>query len=175
MEYLLFSIQEGLKSRLAAYAARFEPELGCVSESMALRPRAELDAAIRSRIARVAVGPSSVRGNPAGTTDAARRFLRGLPLGSFATCDRAGFIRVLDYSTSRMQAVLPTGAGHWGLARKLLNIYLRDCVYAAHLRSAYGLGRIEPFCEVPLDSITAGKLRKSDEGSELPSGRVSVH
>jgi hypothetical protein len=135
---------------------------------MALRPRAELAAAIRNRVARVAVGPSTVRGNPAGTTEAARRFLRNLPLGSFATHDRAGFIRTLDRSTTQLQAVLPPGAKRWGVARKLLNIYLRDCVYSAHLRSAYCLGRIEPFCEVPLDSITAGKLRESDEGVELP-------
>ena len=116
----------------------------------------------------MAVGPSTVRGYPAGTTEAARCFLRGLPLGLFAAHDRAGFIRALDRSTSRLQSVLPPGAKHWGLARKLLNIYLRDCVYSAHLRSAYGLGRIEPFCEVPLDSITAGWLRESDERTELP-------
>jgi hypothetical protein len=55
------------------------------------------------------------------------------------------------------------------VARKLLNIYLRDCVYSAHLRSAYSLGQIEPFCEVPLDSITAKKLRGSADGAALPA------
>ena len=55
------------------------------------------------------------------------------------------------------------------MARKLLNIYIRDCAYSAHLRSAYSLGRIEPFCEVPLDSITAEKLRGSYAGAALPA------
>jgi hypothetical protein len=47
------------------------------------------------------------------------------------------------------------------VARTLLNIHVRDCVYSAHVRSPYSLGQIEPFCEVPLDSITAEKLRDS--------------
>ena len=79
------------------------------------------------------------------------------------------FIRVLDRETIRLQAALPAGARRWGVARKLLNIYIRDCVYSAHLRSAYSLGQIEPFCEVPLDSITAEKLRESDAGTWLPA------
>jgi len=47
-------------------------------------------------------------------------------------------------------------------------MYLRDCVYSAHLRSLYGLGRIEPFCELPLDSVTARRLFESKEGKGLP-------
>lgn len=130
---------------------------------MALRPKGDLEAAIRSRVARIAVGPSTLRGKPTGTTEAARRFLRELPLREFAGCDSGGFCRVLDRATVRLQAALPGGGRSWGVARKLLNIYLRDCVYSAHLRSTYGLGRIERFCELPLDSITAGRLRGSGE------------
>jgi hypothetical protein len=33
----------------------------------------------------------------------------------------------------------------------------------------YSLGEIEPFCEVPLDSITGEKLRESDAGTALPA------
>ena len=39
---------------------------GCINQAMALRPRPDLEAAIRSRLARVAVGPSTVRGTPRG-------------------------------------------------------------------------------------------------------------
>jgi len=136
---------------------------------MALLPTADLERAIRSRIARVVVGPSTVRGNPTGTTEAARRFLRALPLQRFGTGDGAEFSRALDRATIRLQAALPRAARRWGVARKLLNIYLRDCVYSAHLRSVYALGRMERFCELPLDSITATRLRGSEEGAELPA------
>ena len=136
---------------------------------MALHPRADLEAAIRSRIARVAVGTSTVRGTPRGTAEAARRFLRQLRLPSFWARNRAEFIQALDRETCRLQAALPPLGRRWGVARKLLNIFLRDCVYSAHLRSAHSLGQIEPFCEVPLDAITARELRASDEGAALPA------
>jgi len=135
---------------------------------MALRPRSDLEAAIRSRVARVAVGASTVRGTPRGTAEAARRFLGQLPLRSFRARNREVFIRTLDRETIRLQCALPAGGRRWGVARKLLNIYIRDCVYSAHLRSAYSLGRVEPFCEVPLDSITGEKLRESAAGARLP-------
>ena len=108
--------------------------------TMALRPRSDLEAAIRSRVARVAVGPSTVRGTPRGTAEAARRFLGQLPLLSFRARNREMFIRSLDRETIRLQAALPARGRRWGVARKLLNIYIRDCVYSAHLRSTYSLG-----------------------------------
>jgi len=49
-------------------------------------------------------------------------------------------------------------AGSWGLARKLLNIYIRDCVYSRMLCAHYRLESIEPFLEVPLDSFVAKGL-----------------
>lgn len=78
------------------------------------------------------------------------------------------FERALDRATAKVQSKLPTGGQRWGVARKLLNIYLRDCVYSAHLRSVYNLGHIEAYCEVPLDSITAKRLRRAKQGAELP-------
>ena len=135
---------------------------------MALQPKANLERAIRSRVARMAVSSSTVRGRPAGTIESARRFLRSLPLRPFAEGDGAVFQRALDRTTTRLRKALPMGAQQWGLARKILNIYLRDCAYSAHLRSAYCVGRIESFLELPLDSVTAGRLRQSEEGTALP-------
>ena len=43
---------------------------------------------MRSRIGRVAVGPSAVRGTRRETAEAARRFLRQLPLRSFRAPNR---------------------------------------------------------------------------------------
>ena len=136
---------------------------------MALTPNADLTAALRARIARVAVGPSTVRHCPAGTAEAARRFLRHVDLSRFAAGDGEQFRTELDLVTSDLQAVLPGDARQWGLARKILNMFLRDCVYNAHLRAAYALGRGERHCEVPLDSTVVRRLAASESGRALPA------
>lgn len=56
-------------------------------------------------------------------------------------------------------------AASWGLARKLLNIFLRDSLYTSYLASAYGLAAAEELFKIPLDSITARRIRA--ENSEL--------
>lgn len=54
---------------------------------------------------------------------------------------------------------LPRAARSWGLARKVLNIYLRDCYYNAYLRRAFGRRVRETWFEVPLDRVVADGLR----------------
>ena len=63
----------------------------CEGGIVALTIEAELARAMQSRIARVAVGPSTVRGYPRGTVDAARRLLRRLSLRRFAVADATRF------------------------------------------------------------------------------------
>jgi hypothetical protein len=125
---------------------------------MALKPTAELIAGLRSRLARVAVTASTLRSLPADTAPVARRFLRELPLKPFAVQDRAEFDRALDSATERFVKELPPGCRHWGVARKFLNIYVRECAYNAHLRSAFQLGPAERYLEVPLDGVVAEQL-----------------
>jgi hypothetical protein len=55
-----------------------------------------------------------------------------------------------------------------GLARKFLNIFLRDCFYTTYLAHAYHLERTEELLELPLDSITAKELRKAAPPGQLP-------
>jgi hypothetical protein len=57
-----------------------------------------------------------------------------------------------------LRTALPFGARHWGLARKILNIFLRDCFYTSYLVSTFHLDLAESFLELPLDSITAKQL-----------------
>ncbi len=130
--------------------------------------------AIRSRAARIAVGPSTVRGQGVpGVVDSARAFLRRLDLRPFATDDPVAFKRALDSVTRRFVAALPEGAQSWGLARKLLNIFLRDCLYTVYLREHHNLGCGERLYELPLDSITAGRLlQEAGAGSLSPWGGV---
>lgn len=124
---------------------------------------------IQQRAARVAIGPSPTRGQgSANIVGRARAFAAALPLRPFATNDPRLFARRLDSATREMQGVLPRPAATWGLARKLINIFLRDCVYTSYLRDAYRLDVTEPHLEIPLDSITAKQIRIHAPGSLLP-------
>ncbi len=119
----------------------------------------------QARAARVAIGPSSMRG-PArkGVVVAARNYLRHLPLSDFGTADETAFRRSLDKATDELRLALPKPSRHWGLARKGLNIFLRDCLYTVYLRQAFSLQRAERFFEVPLDSISGRSLWQHSSG-----------
>ena len=123
---------------------------------------------IRSRAARIAAGPSAVRGRGnRGTAAAARKYLRRLDLTPFATSRADRFATVLNAKTERLRRALPPRAQHWGVARKLLNIYLRDCLYTNYL-SRFALQKAERLLELPLDSVTAHQLKKETGKRALP-------
>ena len=61
---------------------------------------------------------------------------------------------------------LPKRGARWGLSRKILNIFLRDCLYTTYLDEAYGLRAAVGLFEIPLDSITAKQVRQ--QAPELP-------
>jgi len=127
---------------------------------------------VRSRVARIAVGPSTVRGRGnKGAVKAARKFLRKLDLRPFGTTHAVAFCKALDRSTLRLSKKLPRKARRWGIARKVINIFLRDALYTAYLRDAYKLGRAEAFYELPLDSITAKHLKQTTWGKRLSRWR----
>src|SRR5206468_315193 len=79
-------------------------------------------------------------------------------LAQFGTNNQLAFRRALDRTTERLQGELPGRS--WGLARKLLNIFLRDSLYTGYLSRAFGLRAAERFLEIPLDSITAKRIRE---------------
>lgn len=122
---------------------------------------------IQRRAARVSVGASAARGQGApGLVLAAREFLAVLPLRPFGVSDARLFRRRLDAATRRLQRRLPARGRSWGIARKLLNIFLRDDT--RYLEEAYRLRRAEAHLEVPLDSITAGRIREVVPRGSLP-------
>ena len=128
----------------------------------------EFDRIVRSRVARIAVGASTVRGRGnKGVVAAARNYLRSLDLRPFGTASSEDFSKALDSATDRLRRALPTAAQHWGVARKVLNIFLRDCLYTTYLNQ--GLRKAERLFELPLDSITAYELKKADGRGTLPS------
>ena len=116
---------------------------------------------VQSRAARIAVGASTVRGRGnTGVVAAARKFLRGANLAFFGSADEATFRHALDRMTEDLRKELPGQAQHWGIARKALNIFLRDCLYTSYLAEAHQLHKAEQCFELPLDSITAKHLRR---------------
>lgn len=124
--------------------------------------------AIQSRVARVAVGASAVRGRGnAGTVKAARTYLRQVQLAKFGARP-AAFRIALEEETNGLLKSLPRSARHWGLARKLLNIFLRDCSYTTYLESAFRLSRAHAEFELPLDLITATQLKRASGRGTLP-------
>ena len=129
---------------------------------------------LQRRAAHLAVGPSTVRGQGPGVVKAAREFLTSrLDLARFGTGSEQRFKRELDRATERMLQALPPRGRRWGVARKVLNVYLRDCLYTCYLRVRYGLERAERFLELPLDSFTAEGLRDAVGG--LPAWRGVKH
>lgn len=114
--------------------------------------------AVQARVARVATGASATRRQGKGSSAAARKFLETLELEPFGTSSHQEFERLHDNETRNLRSALPTYAQSWGLARKLLNIFLRDALYTTYLERRFKLSSCESFLEIPLDSITAGKL-----------------
>ena len=125
---------------------------------------------IQRREAFAAILPSTVR-NPgaSGVVEAARKFLSQMDLRPFGTKSKAAFTASLEKETEALQKALPKKASTWGLARKALNIFLRNCLYNHYLRTTFHLDHAEPFFELPLDSLVAKALRDRDE--HLPSWR----
>lgn len=103
-----------------------------------------------------------------GCSEAARSALRDVDLRTFATSDATKFRDRLDAETQRIRLRLPAGARHWGLARKVLNIYLRDCLYTTYLEDKFELSKAEPLLELPLDSYTARDLKGAPSTRPLP-------
>ena len=131
--------------------------------------KSEFLAAMQSRVARVAVGASTVRGRGhTGAVAAARDFFRELNLKEFVGT-RTEFEQSLDRATRRLLRKLPKGARAWGISRKLLNIFLRDCLYSAHLASHFKLSQVEDAMEIPLDALTAKGLQKRVGRGKLPA------
>lgn len=107
---------------------------------------------------------------PKGTVAAAHSYLEQLDLRVFSTGSATGFRRALDGKTDSLARRLPER--RWGIARKCLNIFLRDAAYNRFLCRAYNLDRIEPWLEVPLDRQVAEGLKREAGRGFLPRWRA---
>ena len=124
---------------------------------------------IQRYIAYVSVGASTVRGlRTKGVVAAARDALRKVDLSRYAETDKNTFGKILDLDTNRVKRKLPENAQHWGVARKVLNIFLRGCLYNVYLNKHYKLSKLESYFEIPLDSLTANGIRDATTAKPKP-------
>ena len=108
---------------------------------------------------RVSVTISAVRSQGAGTGARARKFFaKEFNLGKLRVGSQAAYQRRLDVETEALRRRLRGKGKSWGLARKLCNIFIRDCVYSRILCAHYKLESIEGFLEIPLDGIVGKRL-----------------
>lgn len=122
------------------------------------------------RVARIAVSASAARNQgDSGVVEAAREFLSALDCRRFSEASGDGFSAALDQATEEFCQALPGKARTWGLSRKLLNIFLRDVLYHSLLAEPSGLGSVVDQMEVPLDSITAERIKKNLPPRTLPA------
>jgi len=125
---------------------------------------------IHRYIAYGSVGASTVRGlRTKGVVAAARDALRSIDLQSYSSAKAETFALLLDSDTDAVRRSLPTGARFWGVARKVLNIFLRGSLYNTYLNDHYGLSSLEHCFEIPLDSLSANGIR--DNMKSLPKPR----
>ncbi len=104
-----------------------------------------------------------------GAVKSARKYLRDrLDLGAFRGVSARRFSRLLDRHTEALRSALPANARRWGLARKLLNLFLEEAFYNRFLTRRYRLARLARLFEIPLDSQVAQGLREESEGHTLP-------
>ena len=129
----------------------------------------ELITWMQKRAANDAVGASTIRGMaPAGTAKTIKDYLRGIEIKSVIARSKAGFAKKLDALTNGLMEKLPDGSKHWGMARKCVNIFLRNCLYNRYLCSHYKLERLEKWLEIPLDSHVGKGLIANFEKGTLP-------
>jgi len=122
------------------------------------------------RVARIAVSPSAARNQGAsGVVEAAQEFLGAVNLQRFSQSGEAGFPDALEEATEELRQGLPAKARSWGLPRKLLNIFLRDILYNSFLCGPSGLEAVVGSLEVPLDSVTADRIKANLPPRTLPT------
>lgn len=134
----------------------------------------ELITWMQKRAANGAVGASTIRGMaPAGTAKAIKGYLLGVDIKNVRARSESGFAKKLDAVTDGLVEALPPGSKHWGMARKCVNIFLRNCLYNRYLCSHYKLEQLEEWLEIPLDShVGKGLIAHSEKGILPKWGKV---
>ena len=112
------------------------------------------------------VGVSALRRQGVGVIGRVQRHLGSLNLTeTISLKNQKEFYGWLDRKT---EYLVQNQNVKWGAARKALNLFLRDCLYNKYLSAEYGLDNLEPWLEIPLDSVIATQLKKDAGRGALP-------
>jgi hypothetical protein len=128
-------------------------------------------ALLHRRFTTAGITQSAVRLGAAGTgitgmRSTAREFCSGLKLNRLPKPQT--YEAALDEWTDQLKRKFPEGGQYWGVARKCLNIFMRDASYSVHLCETYPcLKLLEHVLEVPLDSFTANGLLREEGADEF--------
>lgn len=129
----------------------------------------EFDKLILRRLSQISTGASAFRNQGAsGLVRAAQGYFEHqVPVGQFVNSlsNNSHYNDFLKHHTDSLLSVLPNGAQNWGVARKGLNLFLREIVYNSFLAEKYKIPtRMSEFnifaqnMEVPLDGHVAKAL-----------------
>jgi len=124
---------------------------------------------IHRYIAYGSVAASTVRGlRTKGVVAAAREALHNVDLKPYGVATADSFRSRLDADTENVRLALPDGMQFWGVARKVLNIFLRGALYNTYLTAHFGLSDLDACYEIPLDSLSAAGIRDNTSERPLP-------
>ena len=65
-----------------------------------------------------------------------------------------------DYDKSKQMFDAAINAEHWGMCRKAINLYLRDCYYNKTLNEHFNLDKVANYLETPIDGFAMKALAK---------------
>ena len=149
-----------------------------IDELLATNPYPKVDpaartlAAIQRKVAVSAIPPSALRGQATpGLSRIAHDVFTDLELGQFGVTSATLFVSRLNSCTDALLAEFPKRARHWGVARKAVNLFLRDAYYNQFLATKHGLARAAAHYELPLDRLTATHLDDRDDEWDFPKWR----
>ncbi len=130
--------------------------------------------ALTKHLANVSIGVSTVRGYPTGTGKCVREYLGGMDFNQFRLImNEADYSNIIDEHTKNLVDKLYLIIDHskektalWGIARKCLNIFMRNACYNRFIYEKYQLSHLMPFLEVPLDSYVGKKLDSHNKNTK---------
>jgi len=124
---------------------------------------------VQHKVAVAAVGPSALRGQGKGVLRASQDFLARISLARVPKSSKKRFQLWLDLQTESLLDNLPIKNRPWGAARKAINLFLRDALYNRYLNRKFGISKVEPWLEVPLDRVVAHGLKSEAGRGALPN------
>ena len=131
---------------------------------------------VQYKVAVSSISINSVRSYGKGVLKIIHDFLQNLNLKEIPK-SKEDFVVWLDKTTDELCSKLNKYSQlnkyktkFWGLARKALNLFLRDVFYNRYLYEEFNLARLEYWLEIPLDSVVAKRLHEKSQflGKNLP-------